>query len=307
MTEATNVSRVNEDGKLSAILEGIEVLGELWKDIRKNSPVDSMTDFLNHVEGFIKLEEAIQRAEVEQNPSKSKSPSTGTSVQVPHYPNNSSSNDKRSNNNNKSGNGMKGKFTSETEQAPRENQAKYTTFTILTEDIESVYMATHSLAPYKKLGPMKKDKYVKTDQNQRNDNNQDLLPPPHEQEEVIVAVEERKPKIPRPGGPTITFSDEDAVKIRFPHNDPFVVEVQIANKIVARTMIDNGASSNILFKTAYEKMGLQLRDLTPCLPPVYGFSGQGVAPLGQIRLPLTVGQAPTSMTIMAQFLGIRLS
>ena len=67
-------------------------------------------------------------------------------------------------------------------------------------------------------------------------------------------------------------------------------------------MIDNGASSNILFKAAYENMGLQLKDLTPCLQPVYGFSGQGVAPLGKMSLPLTVEQAPTSMTIMTQFL-----
>ena len=60
MTEATKVSRVTEDGKLSVILGGIEVLGEVWKDIRKNGLVDSMSDFLDRVEGFIKLEEAIQ-------------------------------------------------------------------------------------------------------------------------------------------------------------------------------------------------------------------------------------------------------
>ncbi|XP_030485376.2 uncharacterized protein LOC115702068 [Cannabis sativa] len=175
-------------------------------------------------------------------------------------------------------------------------------------------------------------KYVKADQNQRGDNNQDLLPPlvdghlqviiggphitgdsgkareryaltvQHEQDEVVLAVEERKPKIPRAGEPTITFSDEDAVKISFPHNDPLVVEVQIANKMVARTMIDNGTSANILFKTPYEKMGLQLKYLTPCLPLVYGFSDQSVELLGKIPLPLTVGQAPKSITIMAQFL-----
>ncbi|KAM6569696.1 hypothetical protein CsatB_017681 [Cannabis sativa] len=347
MTEAAKISRVTEDRKLSAILGGIEVIGELWKDIRKNGPVDLMSDFLDRAEGFITLEE------------------------LPHYPSNSSSNGKRSSNNNRQGNGKKGKFTSKTEKAPRENQAKYTAFTILTEDIESVYMATQPLASYKKPAPMKKDvskrdmtkfckfhgyyghdtnecnnlkreieflirknnphvqKYVMADQNQRGDNNQDLLPPPvdghlqviiggphiagdsgkaqesyartaqYEQEEVILAIEERKPKIPRAGDPTITFNNEDAVKIRFPHNDRLVVEVQIANKIVARTMIDNGSSSNILFQTAYEKMGIQLKDLTPCLMPAYGFSGQGVTPLGQIRLPLTVGQAPMSITIMA--------
>ncbi|KAM6542912.1 hypothetical protein CsatB_007359 [Cannabis sativa] len=287
-----------------------------------------MSDFLDRVEGFIKLEEAIQRAEGEQKPSKSKAPSTGTSAQLPHYPSNSSSNSKRSNNNNRQGNGKKGKFIGKTEQAPRENLAKYIAFTILAKDIESVYMATHSLAQSKKRTPMKKDvskrdmtkfcgfhgdyghdtnecnnlkweieffirknnmhvqKYVKADQNQRGDNNKDLLPPPvdghlqviirgrhiagdsgkawewyartaqHEQEEVILVVEERKPKIPWAGEPNITFNNEDAVKIRFPHNDPLVMEVQIANKMMARTMIDNGASSNTLFKTAYEKMGL---------------------------------------------------
>ncbi|XP_060968457.1 uncharacterized protein LOC133036008 [Cannabis sativa] len=98
-------------------------------------------------------------------------------------------------------------------------------------------------------------KYVKADQNQRANNNQDLLPPPvdghlqiiigdphiagnsgkareryartlqHEQEEVILVAEKRKPKILRAGEPTITFSDEDAVMINFQHNDPLVVEV----------------------------------------------------------------------------------
>ncbi|XP_060965519.1 uncharacterized protein LOC133034448 [Cannabis sativa] len=60
MTEATKVARVTEDGKLFAILGGIKVLGELWKDIRKNGPIDSMSDLLDHANGFIKLEEAIR-------------------------------------------------------------------------------------------------------------------------------------------------------------------------------------------------------------------------------------------------------
>ncbi|XP_060965359.1 uncharacterized protein LOC115720261 [Cannabis sativa] len=157
MTEATKVSRVIEDGKLSSILGGIEVLGELWKYIRKNGPVVSISDFLDRAEGFIKLEEDLQRAEGEQKPGKSKAPSTRTSIQLPHYPSNSSSNGKRSSNNNMQGNVKKGKFTSKTEQAPRENHAKYTAFTVLTGHMESVYMATQSLAPFKKSAPMEKD------------------------------------------------------------------------------------------------------------------------------------------------------
>uniref|UniRef100_A0A803PCP8 Integrase catalytic domain-containing protein n=1 Tax=Cannabis sativa TaxID=3483 RepID=A0A803PCP8_CANSA len=51
-------------------------------------------------------------------------------------------------------------------------------------------------------------------------------------------------------------------------------------------------------------MGLQVKDLVPCTQLVYGFSDQSVAPLGQIRLPLIVGQVPRSITVMAQFLVI---
>ncbi|XP_060974091.1 uncharacterized protein LOC133039259 [Cannabis sativa] len=143
MMEATKVARVTEDDKLSAILGGIEVIGELSKDIKKNGQVDSMSDFLDRTEGFIKLEEAIQRAEVEQKPGWPKASSAETSVQLPQYPRNSSSGGKRSNNKNRQGNGKKGKFTGKTEQTPRENPTKFIAFTILTEDIESVYMATN--------------------------------------------------------------------------------------------------------------------------------------------------------------------
>ncbi|XP_060964101.1 uncharacterized protein LOC133033404 [Cannabis sativa] len=105
MTDATRVSRVTNDGKLSALLRGIEVHGELCKDIRKKGSVDSMSDFVDRVEGFIKLKEVIQRAEGEQKPCKLKAPSIGTSAQLLHYPNNSNSSGKRSNNSHRQGNG----------------------------------------------------------------------------------------------------------------------------------------------------------------------------------------------------------
>ncbi|KAM6580266.1 uncharacterized protein LOC115695154 [Cannabis sativa] len=211
--------------------------------------------------------------------------------------------------------GKKGKFAGKAEQTTKENPSKFTAFSVLTDDLETIYMATQSVVSYKKPAPMKKDiskwdmskfchfhgdyghetnecnnmkreieflirknnshvqKYIKDNQNQRAaqaDNNQDLLLPPpvdghlqviiggphivgdsgkarewyaqtlqHEQKEVVPTVEERKQKIPRVGEPTITFNEEDDINVHFPHNDPLVVEVQIANKIVAQTMIDN--------------------------------------------------------------------
>uniref|UniRef100_A0A803NPJ6 Uncharacterized protein n=1 Tax=Cannabis sativa TaxID=3483 RepID=A0A803NPJ6_CANSA len=125
-----------------------------------------------------------------------------------------------------------------------------------------------------------------------------------EQIDAMLVVDERKPKQPHIGEPIISFSEEDYDHIIYPHNEPLVVDVHIANKMVAQTMVESGASSNILFKITYENMGLHLKDLVPCTQLVYGFSCQSIAPLGQICLPLTVGQAPTTTTVMAQFLVI---
>uniref|UniRef100_A0A803P527 Uncharacterized protein n=1 Tax=Cannabis sativa TaxID=3483 RepID=A0A803P527_CANSA len=49
-------------------------------------------------------------------------------------------------------------------------------------------------------------------------------------------------------------SEGDDAKVRLPHNDPFLITAQIGNMTVSRFMIDNEASSNILFKSTYEKM-----------------------------------------------------
>ncbi|GAV80116.1 LOW QUALITY PROTEIN: hypothetical protein CFOL_v3_23578, partial [Cephalotus follicularis] len=44
----------------------------------------------------------------------------------------------------------------------------------------------------------------------------------------------------------ITFSEEDMEGVKFPHDDPMVVTVDIANFEVRRVLIDNGNSVNIL-------------------------------------------------------------
>lgn len=61
----------------------------------------------------------------------------------------------------------------------------------------------------------------------------------------------------------ITFSEDDAQTVHFPHDDPLVIESQIVNMIVARFLVDNGSSVNILFKASFEKIGLTTADLSP--------------------------------------------
>ncbi|XP_060965617.1 uncharacterized protein LOC133034532 [Cannabis sativa] len=71
--------------------------------------------------------------------------------------------------------------------------------------------------------------------------------------------------------------------------------------IVARTMINNKSSANILFKSSLERMGLGTKDLETCERLIYRFTESGMAPAGLIKLPLKVRIAPKSVTIMALF------
>lgn len=90
----------------------------------------------------------------------------------------------------------------------------------------------------------------------------------------------------------ISFSEDDAQTVNFPHHDPLVIDSQVANMIVARVLVDNGSSVNILFKAAFEKIGLTAADLSPCTSTLYGFSGEAIIPMGQLKLPVTMGDLP---------------
>uniref|UniRef100_A0A803Q2Y7 Retrotransposon gag domain-containing protein n=1 Tax=Cannabis sativa TaxID=3483 RepID=A0A803Q2Y7_CANSA len=155
-TKATKDKGLIEEGRLAAILGGIGPLGELWKDI-KRLIMGSMVEFLDQGDGFIKLKEVVWRVEtLEQKKSQLRTTSAGTSVQSPQHPNNSNLNWKRSNNDTQ-GNKKKGTFVGNVEQHPRDNTSKFTTFSVLIHDLETIYATTQSIVPYKKPSPMKKD------------------------------------------------------------------------------------------------------------------------------------------------------
>ena len=98
-------------------------------------------------------------------------------------------------------------------------------------------------------------------------------------------------KLPRLDN-TITFSDSDLEGRQHPHDDPLVVHAIVANTTVHRVLIDNGSSANIIFASAFDKMGIGREKIEPVNTHLWGFSGEKVLPLGSIQLVLTLGEPP---------------
>ena len=88
---------------------------------------------------------------------------------------------------------------------------------------------------------------------------------------------------------TINFSDSDMEGCQHPHDDPLVVRVVIANKTVHIVLVDNGSLADIIFASAFDKMGVGREKLEPVNAYLRGFSRERVLPLGSIQVVLTLG------------------
>ena len=108
-------------------------------------------------------------------------------------------------------------------------------------------------------------------------------------------------KVPRVDT-TITFSDLDLKGCQHPHDDPLVIRAIVANTTVHRVLVDNGSSADIIFASAFDKMGIRREKLEPVSSHIRGFSGEKVLPLGSIQLVLTLGEPPYQATATTRFL-----
>ena len=101
---------------------------------------------------------------------------------------------------------------------------------------------------------------------------------------------------------SITFSDSVLEECQHPHDDPLVVRAIMANKTVHRVLVDNGSSADIIFASAFNKMGVGREKLELFNTHMRGFSREKVLPLGSIQLVLTLGEPPCQATTTARFL-----
>jgi hypothetical protein len=66
-----------------------------------------------------------------------------------------------------------------------------------------------------------------------------------------------------------------------------VITVHIDRWVVPRILIDNGSQVEILFQSAFEKMGYDKKQLKKLMKPLYGFGGKRTKPTGVITLPVS--------------------
>ena len=56
---------------------------------------------------------------------------------------------------------------------------------------------------------------------------------------------------------TITFLDSDMEGCQHPHDDSLVIRAVVANKTIHKVLIDNRSSTDIIFASAFDKMGIE--------------------------------------------------
>jgi hypothetical protein len=101
----------------------------------------------------------------------------------------------------------------------------------------------------------------------------------------------------------ISFGPEDHPIMELSdRNLPFVVKILIGRHRVAKTMIDNGASLNLLMRRTFIEMGLSLADLTPVQDTFQEIiPGQSSMPIGRIDLEVSCGSGENKRREMLIF------
>jgi hypothetical protein len=89
----------------------------------------------------------------------------------------------------------------------------------------------------------------------------------------------------------ISFGPEDHPDTELSErNPPLVIKIPIGRHKVAKTLIDNGASLNLLMRKTFIEMGLKLSDLTPVHDTFHGIiPRQASTPIGHINLEVSYG------------------
>ncbi|XP_025670159.1 uncharacterized protein [Arachis hypogaea] len=119
----------------------------------------------------------------------------------------------------------------------------------------------------------------------------------------VLAVRDQAPATP--ADRTITFLPEDCQHSTSAEDAPFVISARIRTGLVRRILVDTGADSNILFRGAFDKLGLHNKNLQTHRNGVTGLGDNFLKPDGSIILPLTIGTGSQRKTILSEFVVLK--
>lgn len=74
----------------------------------------------------------------------------------------------------------------------------------------------------------------------------------------------------------------------FPHSDPLVMVVDIAEQPIYRVLIDIGAEVNVIYKSCWDRMDVGGQHLLKATTPIVGFSGESMRSEGKVTLSVTL-------------------
>ena len=99
-------------------------------------------------------------------------------------------------------------------------------------------------------------------------------------------------KVPHLSNKIITFIEEEANGLCYPHKDAIIVALSIVNRKVYKILIDNGSLADILFPSTFNRMDLVGAKFELVKLPWYGFIGDGIHYEGVLNLPVELGTYP---------------
>ena len=82
-----------------------------------------------------------------------------------------------------------------------------------------------------------------------------------------IQLSRRSPRARSTDEQAITFINEDAERIHYPHDDAIVITLLIADYTTRRVLVDNGSLADILYDLAFQQMRLGQDQLRPMNSP----------------------------------------
>ena len=100
----------------------------------------------------------------------------------------------------------------------------------------------------------------------------------------------------------VSFSDADLEVVQVSHDDVMVITTKIGDSTVQMMLVNS--SSDVLFLSAFQQIGINMKKLVASLRPLVGFTGHEDQILRSIDLPMVIREKPK--VLMVKFLAIDL-